>query len=179
MKKVRTPLSMNRIRALARLCLLLLLTSGVTFAQAPAASKPGNIESLKEAIEKQGRQIEALTLQIAELNRRLATQKDGSVTEQPAAQAAPTAPPSDAAPAAPATEAPRAEAVAQTTGIKHTVAKGETLTSIAKRYNIPLVELEKANKIENDRKLQIGQVLTLPATTTKTAQPQTEAKENP
>ncbi len=76
---------------------------------------------------------------------------------------------------------------------KHTVAKGETLTSIAKRYNIGLAELEKANPIQNDRMLQIGQTLTIPpigtapaagapaasTTPTKSPEPLTQKKENP
>jgi LysM repeat protein len=169
---------MNRLRALARPFLLVIAFGGAAFAQQPASPKQAvNLDPLKEAIEKQGRQIEALTQQIAELNRHLAAQKEGTKEAAPGEPAPP--PPPDITPPPAAAEVPKAEPVAQPAGIKHTVAKGETLTSIAKRYNIPLAELEKANKIENDRKLQIGQVLNLPATTTKTPEPQTEAKENP
>jgi LysM repeat protein len=165
---------MNRLRALARPLLLLVAVGGAAFGQQPASPKQAvNLDPLKEAIEKQGRQIEALTQQIAELNRRLAAPKEAT----PGEPAPP--PPPDITPPPAAAEIPKAEPVPQSAGIKHTVAKGETLTSIAKRYNIPLAELEKANKIENDRKLQIGQVLNLPATTTKTPEPQTETKENP
>ena len=45
---------------------------------------------------------------------------------------------------------------------RHVVVKGETLTSIAKHYNIPLAELLKANKDVNERKLQIGQTISIP-----------------
>jgi LysM repeat protein len=69
-------------------------------------------------------------------------------------------------------DAPRTEPVP-----KHTVAKGETLTSIAKLYNITVSELQKVNKIENDRKLQIGQTLTIPPA--KNPESTTEKKENP
>jgi len=44
----------------------------------------------------------------------------------------------------------------------HIVARGETLTSIAKMYNVSVTELQKFNHIENDRKLQIGQTLAIP-----------------
>ena len=71
-------------------------------------------------------------------------------------------------------EIPKAEAVDP--GTRHLVAKGETLTSIAKQYNIPLAELQKANKIENDRKLQIGQTLKIP---TKPSDASAEKKETP
>jgi LysM repeat protein len=64
--------------------------------------------------------------------------------------------------------------------IKHVVAKGETLTSIAKHYNITVADLLKLNKIENDRKLQIGHTVNVPS---KADAPQTatpiEKKENP
>ena len=42
------------------------------------------------------------------------------------------------------------------------VARGETLTSIAKMHNVTVSDLQKANHIENDRKLQIGQTLIIP-----------------
>jgi len=55
----------------------------------------------------------------------------------------------------------RAEAVSPLG--QHLVEKGDTLTSIAKRYNIPLSDLQVLNKGVNDRKLQIGQILKVPA----------------
>src|SRR5207253_3111420 len=44
----------------------------------------------------------------------------------------------------------------------HTIAKGETLTSIAKMHKVSIEELQKFNHIENDRKLQIGQTIMIP-----------------
>ena len=85
-----------------------------------------------------------------------------------------------AVPVPAAAEPPKAEAV---NGVRHVVAKGETLTSIAKHYNIPLAELLKANKDVNDRKLQIGQTISVPvknppeATSNET--PTNDKKENP
>jgi LysM repeat protein len=46
------------------------------------------------------------------------------------------------------------------------------LTSIAKHYNIPLAELQKANKNVNDRKLQIGQTLAIPTPKTPESAPE-------
>ena len=80
----------------------------------------------------------------------------------------------------PAPEEPKAEA---SPGVKHLVEKGETLTAIAKRYNVGLPELQKANKGLNDRKLQIGQTLTIPNTKLPeppaSETPASETKENP
>jgi LysM repeat protein len=47
-------------------------------------------------------------------------------------------------------------------GSTHVVARGETLTSIAKLHKVGIDELQKYNHIENDRKLQIGQTLAIP-----------------
>ena len=52
------------------------------------------------------------------------------------------------------------------TGNSHVVAKGETLTSIAKMHKVTVEELQKFNHIENDRKLQIGQTIMIPAPST-------------
>ena len=45
------------------------------------------------------------------------------------------------------------------------VAKGETLTSIAKTHKVGVTELQKFNHIENDRALQIGQTIMIPTPT--------------
>lgn len=51
----------------------------------------------------------------------------------------------------------------------HVVTKGDTLVSIAKRYNVEVDELRRVNNIEDVRKLQIGQVLTVPTQETAPA----------
>jgi membrane-bound lytic murein transglycosylase D len=47
-------------------------------------------------------------------------------------------------------------------GNSHTVARGETLTSIAKMYKVDVDELQKTNNIEDGRKLQAGQTIVIP-----------------
>jgi LysM repeat protein len=49
-----------------------------------------------------------------------------------------------------------------TGGNTHTVARGETLTSIAKMYKVGVDELQKFNHIEDGRKLQAGQTIVIP-----------------
>ena len=78
-------------------------------------------------------------------------------------------------------EEPKIEAAS---GVKHLVEKGETLTAIAKRYNVTLPDLLKANKGVNDRKMQIGQTLNIPITAAPEPAkapetPASEKKENP
>jgi LysM repeat protein len=53
-------------------------------------------------------------------------------------------------------------------GNTHVVARGETLTSIAKLYHVGIDELQKFNHIEDARKLQPGQKLAIPAGATAT-----------
>src|SRR6266513_1610695 len=47
-------------------------------------------------------------------------------------------------------------------GNSHIVARGETLTSIARMHNISVSELQKFNHIDNPLKLQAGQTLLIP-----------------
>ena len=47
-------------------------------------------------------------------------------------------------------------------GNTHIVARGETLTSIAKMHNVSVSELQKFNHIDNPTKLQAGQTLLIP-----------------
>lgn len=164
-----------------------------------SATAQQELKELRQAVQMQTKQIELLAEQVARLTRALhaqqpgpevntpttATPSTGTLTIPPPTPSTsiatkPLPPLPDVPPAtAPAPAAPRAEAVPTAEavpGAKHTVAKGETLTSIAKQYNISLTELKNANKIENDRKLQIGQILSVP---TPKAPDSTEKKENP
>ena len=117
-----------------------------------------------------------LRQQVDLLNRRLAMMTNMAVAP---ASAPPVAPPATPivmpAPAnPPATN--RAAAVTRAAPLKasvpspapaataktHVVRRGETLTDIARRYNIKLSSLLAANPRLNPRKLQLGQTLTIP-----------------
>lgn len=134
------------------------------------------VRVLRGLVEKQSKQIEALTEQIAKL--RIVLEKSGDVPLAVSAPAPAAIPVAAAAPAAaPAefsTEAPKAE---PPDGKRHVVIKGETLTSIAKHYSITITDLKKANKEVDERKLQIGQTLTIPSP--KTAEAPAKKDENP
>lgn len=125
------------------------------------------IRDLRALVEKQSKQIDALTEQVARLNHALATRTAG--LNIPAATALTPAPAAEFS-----ADIPKAEPAA---GKRHVVVKGETLTSIAKQYNMPVADLQKANKGIDERKLQIGQTLTIP--TPPTPESTTEKKENP
>ena len=76
---------------------------------------------------------------------------DNTNTTTTVAPASTATPPRKSAP--PKTAAPRT----------HTVARGETLASIARSHGVSLSALEAANPSVNPRKLKAGQVLNLPA----------------
>lgn len=130
------------------------------------------LRELRKTVELQTKQIEVLTQQVAKLSAAVegkAAPTGASVSPNPAPatnkeEFAPTAPAASADPGQP----------------KHVVMKGETLTSIAKHYNITLPELQKANKDINDRKLQIGQTIILPPNAQpKNPEPTTPEKAQP
>ncbi|MDP9292680.1 MAG: LysM peptidoglycan-binding domain-containing protein [Verrucomicrobiota bacterium] len=155
---------------------VLLLCSANLFAQSTAPAPPPNEDSkiLRQLIEQQSRQIDALTHQVAKLAQ-LIESTHGSGTAAvaiPAASPLPQTAPPLAHTTPPLQETNPAEVAKGDAGqATHVVAKGETLPSIARQYKIAVGDLQTANKIENDRKLQIGQTLIIPAQSP-------EAKEN-
>ncbi len=56
----------------------------------------------------------------------------------------------------------------------HVVAKGETLTQIAKQYGVTVEEIQQANKIQDAKKLQIGQTIKIPGSASPSATPEGE-----
>jgi LysM repeat protein len=129
------------------LVIMLLITAlSPAFAQSPApVASSEDLKAIRLLLEQQSRQLETLTLQVSRLAQLLESR-------EPAA-------------AAPMTQnmPPAATAVATATpGRTHVVTKGDTLVSIAKRYEVDVDALRRINNIEDVRKLQIGQVLTVP-----------------
>lgn len=142
------------MKILAIVCSLLtgvLLASPVsaqTFARSPAPSSDSpQLQALIKKIDEQNAKIDTLSQQILKL-------------EQQIANLHPTVMIGEATPGtAAATSAPAEPAAHANSGNSHTVARGETLTSIAKMHGVTVSELQKLNHIENDRKLQIGQTI--------------------
>jgi LysM repeat protein len=121
--------------------------------QSPAASQgkeSAQLEALAKKIDEQNTKIDALSQEILKLEQQLSHARPGVMI----GEAAP-APQNAAAPAAAASHSP-------IEGNMHTVARGETLTSIAKMYKVTVDDLQKANHIEDGRKLQAGQTITIP-----------------
>jgi LysM repeat protein len=125
---------------------------------APSISNAAQIEILTKKIDEQNAKIDMLSQQILKLEQQLSGSRPGVMVGEgtPATS-------TSVAPTSTITPAPEVSAHPSVNGNSHVVARGETLTSIAKMHNVSVSELQKFNHIENDRKLQIGQTIMLPA----------------
>jgi LysM repeat protein len=129
---------------------LLCTTSAQT--PAPEPHKSGDaaqLEALAKKIDEQNAKIDALSQEILKLEQQISHIRPGTMigesTPSPVSPAAPVGSPSQ-----------------PVGGNTHIVARGETLTSIAKMYRVTVDELQKANHIEDGRKLQAGQTIVIP-----------------
>jgi len=127
------------------------------FAQKPAAHETkstdsAQLEALAKKIDEQNAKIDALSQEVFKLEQQLSHSRPGVMIGE--------ASPAPATAAAPAPTGSHSAVAGNT----HTVARGETLTSIAKMYKVTVDELQKANNIEDGRKLQAGQTITIPTT---------------
>ena len=120
-----------------------------TFAPSSTAkSDAAQLEALSKKIDQQNAKIDALSQQILKLQQQLA--KPGV----PIGETTPAPAVSTASPAEVANHA--------ASGNSHIVARGETLTAIAKMYKVTVDELQKYNHIDNPLRLQAGQTIMIP-----------------
>jgi LysM repeat protein len=138
-----------------------LLPLGSAQTSAPAAAQPSDaaqLEVLAKKIDEQNAKIDTLSQQILKLEQEISNKRPGIIIGENA--------PSPAASPVPTVSLPRAAGEST-----HTVARGETLTSIAKLYKVGVEELQKFNHIEDGRRLQAGQTIMIPTSPTPTASP--------
>jgi len=138
---------------------LLPLGSAQTFT--PAAAQPSNaaqLEALAKKIDEQNAKIDTLSQQILKLEQEISNKRPGVMIGEKAPSPAASPVPTDSLPR------PGGEST-------HTVARGETLTSIAKLYKVGVEELQKFNHIEDGRRLQAGQTIMIPASPAPMASP--------
>ncbi len=122
---------------------------GQTLARSPDSGMATQLQTLSKKIDEQNTKIDLLSQQILKLEQQLTNARPGVMIGESTPSTAATATSTE----------PTTHGVA---GNTHIVARGETLTSIAKQHSVTVSELQKANHIENDRKLQIGQTLIIP-----------------
>jgi len=136
-------------------------------AQSPSpADANDKLEAISKKIDEQNRKIDLLSQEILKLEMQLSNVRPGVLIGEGAPNYSPSPTATDSA-------------HAQSGGTTHMVARGETLTSIAKMYNVSVIELQKFNHIENDRKLQIGQTLNIPGPAGATASPSPSPSASP
>ena len=137
-----------------------------TFAPTPhaaatqaAASQAAQLQELTRKIDEQNAKIDMLSQQILKLQSQLSNQRPGVMI----GEGTPATSTSISATSAKSTSTATAESSTKAAnGNGHVVARGETLTSIAKMYNISVTDLQKFNHIDNPLKLQAGQTLLIP-----------------
>ena len=127
-------------------------------AESAKSADASELEVLAKKIDEQNAKIDALSQEILKLEQQVSHMRPGVLIGEST--------PSPASAAAPA-----ASALHSAAGNTHIVARGETLTSIAKMYKVTIDELQKANHIEDGRKLQAGQTISIPTSATPTPTP--------
>jgi LysM repeat protein len=133
------------------LCAFFFLPLAAAFAQTPQpSSAPGEMLTLERKIDELNAKIDALSQHILKVEQQVS--RPGMLIGETSPSPVPNA-------ATPATESAHPSPANGTT---HVVARGETLTSIAKQYKVGVEELQKFNHIEDGRKLQAGQTVMIP-----------------
>jgi LysM repeat protein len=120
-----------------------------------AAGETAQLQELTKKIEEQNAKIDMLSQQILKLQLQLSNQRPGVMIGE-------GAPSTSTSTASTSTPAPAEPPVKAGDGNSHIVARGETLTSIARMHNVSVGELQKFNHIDNPLKLQAGQTLLIP-----------------
>ena len=124
------------------------ISIAVTFAQSPENSPSPQIEALTKKIDEINTKIDALSQQILKIEQQ--TSHPGVVI-------------GEATPSGPPAASGAGSAAGPSNSNTHVVAKGETLTAIAKQHKVSVEDLQKFNHIEDGRKLQAGQTILIPA----------------
>lgn len=139
------------------LCALFLLPAA-GFAQTPQPSNaPGDMGTLEKKIDELNAKMDALSQHILKLEQQ--SSRPGTIIGESSPTPVPNA-------TAVTTESVHSSAG---TGTTHVVARGETLTAIAKQHKVGVEELQKFNHIEDGRKLQAGQTIMIPPSSSSPA----------
>jgi len=124
------------------------ISTAVTFPQSPENSPSSQIEALTKKLDEINAKIDALSQQILKIEQQ---------TSHPVVMVG------EATPSGPPVASGASSAGGPNSGNTHVVAKGETLTAIAKQHKVTVEDLQKFNHIEDGRKLQAGQTILIPA----------------
>ncbi|HEY6070794.1 MAG TPA: LysM domain-containing protein [Chthoniobacterales bacterium] len=135
-----------------------------TFAPSPnpAASQAAQLQELTKKIDEQNAKIDMLSQQILKLQIEVTHQKPGVMIGEGTGTTSTTPSTSTTTSTSSPAASSSSASTAAGSGNSHVVARGETLTSIAKMYNVSVSDLQKFNHIDNPLKLQAGQTLQIP-----------------
>jgi LysM repeat protein len=141
------------------------------------SSVQSELEAIKVELKAQQDKIEQLSQEITKLSE--AIKESEANREKAAGEKSPSStPPAKAlaaSPTPPATVGVENPSPAEPSGTRsHVVAKGETLTQIAKQYGVTVEEIQQANKIQDAKKLQIGQTIKIPGSASPSPTPEGE-----
>ena len=149
------------MKVIGLLCAISFFALWTASAESPAPNEKlaesAQLEALAKKIDEQNAKIDALSQEVLKLEQQLSHARPGVMVGEAA--------PASATPAAAGASASHSPVEGNT----HTVARGETLTSIAKMYKVTVDDLQKANHIEDGRKLQAGQTIIIPTTASPAA----------
>lgn len=121
-----------------------------TFTSTPTKSSETTLlQALTKKIEEQNAKIDILSQQILKLEQQVSHMRPGIMIGE--------SEPAATTPGVTTTPVPRSPS-----GNTHTVARGETLTSIAKLYGVGVGDLQRFNHIDDPLKLRAGQTLMIP-----------------
>lgn len=134
--------------------------------RSPAApSVEERLDGLSKKLDEQNVKIDLLSQQILKLQQQLAgNSRPGVMIGEGAASPSPSPSTAVSSATTPTPSPPSG-------GTSHVVARGETLTSIAKANSVSVSELQKYNHIDNPLKLQAGQTIMIPPSPTPSGSP--------
>jgi LysM repeat protein len=124
-----------------------------------AVSQTAQLQELTKKIDEQNAKIDMLSQQILKLELEVTNHRPGVMIGEGAPSSTAS---TSISTTSTSTATPDASAKAGN-GNSHIVARGETLTSIAKMYSVSVSDLQKLNHIDNPLKLQAGQTLLIPS----------------
>jgi LysM repeat protein len=137
----------------AALCATLFFTGATAQTSTPSPTKAvttTDLQTLAKKIDEQNAKIDMLSQQILKLQQQISNMRPGVMIGEGAPSTSTTAT---------STPEPSRQPAGENT---HIVARGETLTSIAKMHGVSVSDLQKLNHIDNPLKLQAGQTIFIP-----------------
>lgn len=153
---------MDAKRIVAALVICLTPVALVTAQEKTTDSLKSDLEAVKAELKSEQDRLDRLSQQIAKLDEALKQKApSGAVSPEPTPSVPRAAPVST--PAAAGGESPSATEAGNLRS--HTVMKGETLSQIAKQYGVSVPDIQHLNKIGDAKKLQAGQTIKIPAST--------------